>query len=459
MGAQGSRRARRLATWVSAALIAASAPVLGAAPAAAATASEGMTVLSVTDRPAYSGTRYVVGELRNDGSTHVDLVTVDLTVHDSGGRLLSTESAYVLVGELAPGERSPFAAYVDEPPGYASYRISKVGARARTTPPNHNFDVVVTNEYTGAYGDRHVVGTVRNRNTTTSQYVNVVMTSYDSARRAVDADTAYAETGSTYDLAPGAEAPFHFTSYDDVAPASYALLAQSFTAATLPPDRDADGVSDAQDNCVAQANPAQANLDGDPAGDVCDDIVDVRSDSGFYPYVRALVRAQVTSGCGGTSTNLRYCPGASVSRGDMAVFLTKAHLGQAGTDALPAYAGGFSDVAAGDYYSKHVRYLVDQQVTAGCGGGRYCPAGSVIRGDMSVFLARTSLGREGADGLPAYAGEFSDVSGTEGYAKYVRWAKDSGVTAGCGNGRFCPATQVTREQMAVFLVKAFDLPL
>ena len=37
------------------------------------------------------------------------------------------------------------------------------------------------------------------------------------------------------------------------------------------PDSDSDGVPDRNDNCPSSANPTQANHDGDPLGDVCDD--------------------------------------------------------------------------------------------------------------------------------------------------------------------------------------------
>ena len=33
-----------------------------------------------------------------------------------------------------------------------------------------------------------------------------------------------------------------------------------------------------------------------------------------------------------------------------------------------------------------------------------------------------------------------------------------GITAGCGNGKYCPNVTVTRDQMAVFLVRTFGLP-
>jgi len=32
-----------------------------------------------------------------------------------------------------------------------------------------------------------------------------------------------------------------------------------------------------------------------------------------------------------------------------------------------------------------------------------------------------------------------------------------GITAGCGGGDYCPDAEVTRDQMAVFLVRTFGL--
>ncbi len=47
---------------------------------------------------------------------------------------------------------------------------------------------------------------------------------------------------------------------------------------------------------------------------------DVPSDSTLFPFVEALVASGITAGCG----NGNYCPGAPLTRGQMAVFLAKA---------------------------------------------------------------------------------------------------------------------------------------
>jgi hypothetical protein len=40
----------------------------------------------------------------------------------------------------------------------------------------------------------------------------------------------------------------------------------------------------------------------------------------------------------------------------------------------------------------------------------------------------------------------------------IAWAAEQGVTVGCAPYRYCPTANVTRAQMAIFLVRAFDIP-
>ncbi len=52
---------------------------------------------------------------------------------------------------------------------------------------------------------------------------------------------------------------------------------------------------------------------------------------------------------------------------------------------------------------------------------------------------------------------FRDL-GTSNFAEEVAWLADADITRGCAPQQFCPHSPVTREQMAVFLNRALDLP-
>src|SRR5690349_11020441 len=52
---------------------------------------------------------------------------------------------------------------------------------------------------------------------------------------------------------------------------------------------------------------------------------------------------------------------------------------------------------------------------------------------------------------------FNDVPTNHPFFQYVEALASSGITAGCGNGNFCPDQPLTRGQMAVFLSKALGL--
>jgi hypothetical protein len=52
---------------------------------------------------------------------------------------------------------------------------------------------------------------------------------------------------------------------------------------------------------------------------------------------------------------------------------------------------------------------------------------------------------------------FADVPASDLAWPYVEALAASGITAGCGNGNYCPDATLTRRQMAVFLSKALGL--
>lgn len=52
---------------------------------------------------------------------------------------------------------------------------------------------------------------------------------------------------------------------------------------------------------------------------------------------------------------------------------------------------------------------------------------------------------------------FADVPTSHPFFRYVEALADSGITAGCGAGNYCPDAALTRGQMAVFVAKALGL--
>jgi hypothetical protein len=75
---------------------------------------------------------------------------------------------------------------------------------------------------------------------------------------------------------------------------------------------------------------------------------------------------------------------------------------------------------------------------------------------MAIFLLRAEHGA--AYLPPAATGDFDDVPIGSVYAKWIEQLAAEGITAGCGGNNYCPTQAVTRGQMAVFLVRTFDLP-
>ncbi|MGH2444570.1 MAG: D-alanyl-D-alanine carboxypeptidase family protein, partial [Candidatus Limnocylindria bacterium] len=76
---------------------------------------------------------------------------------------------------------------------------------------------------------------------------------------------------------------------------------------------------------------------------------------------------------------------------------------------------------------------------------------------LCLALVIGSAGALVAPPAPASAASFTDIAASPFRADIV-WLAERGVTGGCTATTFCPRERVTREQMAAFLVRMFDLP-
>jgi hypothetical protein len=180
------------------------------------------------------------------------------------------------------------------------------------------------------------------------------------------------------------------------------------------------------------------------------DFLDVPQTNLFHGDVEKIFRAGITAGCG-DGTN--YCVDTAVTRAQMAVFLLKAEHGS--SYAPPSCSGVFGDVPCPGPFTDWIERLSVEGITAGCGGNNYCPSASVTRQQMAVFLLKTEHGSSYLP--PACVGLFGDVPCPSQYANWIEQLANESITAGCGGGNYCPSLAVLRGPMATFLSKTFGL--
>jgi len=183
---------------------------------------------------------------------------------------------------------------------------------------------------------------------------------------------------------------------------------------------------------------------------------DVPSSYWANSYIERLYNAGITGGC--SVTPLNYCPDSTVTRAQMAVFLLKSMHGSSFSPPSVGVSTGFGDVATDYWAAAWIKQLAIEGITGGCGSGNYCPDATVTRAQMAVFLLKAKHGSSYSPPAVGAGTGFSDVATDYWAAAFIKQLVAEGITSGCGSGNYCPDADVTRAQMAVFLVKTFNLP-
>jgi uncharacterized repeat protein (TIGR01451 family) len=112
----------------------------------------------------------------------------------------------------------------------------------------------------------------------------------------------------------------------------------------------------------------------------------------------------------------------------------------------------FLDVPTSHPFHDFIDTIARNAITAGCGGGNYCPDDSNTRAQMAVFLLKAKLGSDHVP-PPATGAIFTDVQPGDFAADWIEELASLGITGGCTPTTYCPDDPVTRGQMAVFLLK------
>ncbi|MBI5839740.1 MAG: S-layer homology domain-containing protein [Chloroflexi bacterium] len=175
-----------------------------------------------------------------------------------------------------------------------------------------------------------------------------------------------------------------------------------------------------------------------------------------WQYIERLYNAGITGGC--STSPLMYCPDSTATRAQMAIFLLKGIHGSSYSPPAVGTGTGFTDVPNDYWAAAWIKQLAEDGITSGCGIGLYCPNSKVTRAQMAVFLLKSKYGPTySPPGIGAGTG-FTDVPSDYWAAAWIKQLAAEGITGGCGTGLYCPDSPVTRAQMAVFLVKTFNLP-
>ncbi|MGY3712165.1 S-layer homology domain-containing protein [Lactococcus petauri] len=165
--------------------------------------------------------------------------------------------------------------------------------------------------------------------------------------------------------------------------------------------------------------------------------------SQYKNYINWAYNVGITTGYTLTS----YKPDYSVTRGEMAVFLSRL----AGS---PSYSAPFNVYYDVGQYKTQILWLTATTVTNGT-APYYNPNGAVTRGQMAAFLHRVAKDTGKAPSTAHYDSPFKDVSGNM-FANDIGWLNSKKITTGYTPTTFNPDGNVTRGEMATFLKRFYD---
>ncbi len=187
---------------------------------------------------------------------------------------------------------------------------------------------------------------------------------------------------------------------------------------------------------------------------------DIFSDQWAFHEIAACVVSGIVAGY----DDGLYHPEFKVTRDQMAVYIARGISdGDANVPDPDCSTPPFTDVNCDHWARKYIQYAVSQGVVQGYPEGDYRPGVEVTRDQMAVYVARSMIAPSGeaglADYVPANPRDFPDVMSDFWAWKHIEYCVQYGVVNGYDDGLYHPEWIVTRDQMAVYIARAFKLPV
>lgn len=167
------------------------------------------------------------------------------------------------------------------------------------------------------------------------------------------------------------------------------------------------------------------------------------SGSIYKNYINWIYGRGITTGY----TPTTYKPDYYVSRGEMAVFLSRL----AGS---PSYKAPFNVYTDVKQFKNQILWLTATTVSNGT-APHYNPNGNVTRGQMAAFLHRMAKESGKAPKNGQYSSPFKDVQHNM-FKNDIGWLYSKDITTGYTPTSFKPDASITRGEMAAFLYRFYN---
>ncbi len=108
----------------------------------------------------------------------------------------------------------------------------------------------------------------------------------------------------------------------------------------------------------------------------------------------------------------------------------------------------FNDVSQSHWANEYIYYLAGKKIINGKSETVFAPDDNITRAEFVTILFRM-YGHTAPEITPV----FDDVSSDDWFCEAVSWAVDAGITNGINEKTFAPNDNISREQMAVMIVR------
>ncbi len=113
------------------------------------------------------------------------------------------------------------------------------------------------------------------------------------------------------------------------------------------------------------------------------------------------------------------------------------------------YQNKFTDVKSSHWFWESVNYVARKGYMSGMSETKFSPLTELTR-EQFIQILFAMEGKDKADYIGTTG--FIDVSEGKWYSPAIKWAKQEKITEGVGNGKFGLGANITREQMAKFMM-------